>query len=232
MARGKARSGIVEVPVAEPLGPAASRARAVEIATILLRHGAPLAALVVLRSSVHTYLLLALFDLGVGYAGHQLRQHGETTTRHALESASTLTERALAWLQLPMMMALAGTLFIFTAMLFLLPFLAAFLWSPLVAAVKADAVAILASIAITSIAGARQFDRVMSTKDAGTRAFLGAAERGAKQAIMLLALFLLMAGHALGYAGPRIGLWVLATLFTAILCAVDIGWKPRWLRVG
>lgn len=231
MAR-KARSGIVEATPAEPLAPAEPPARAIEVATILLRHGAPLAALVLLHSSVHTYLLLALFDLGVGYAGHQLRQHGETTTRHALESASTPTERAVAWLQLPMMMAFAGILFIFTAMLFLLPFLAAFLWTPLVAAVKADAIAILASIAVTSIAGARQFDRAMATTDAGTHAFLSAADRGAKQAILMLALFLMMAGYALGYAGPRIGLWVLATLFTAILCAVDLGWKPRWLRSG
>ena len=229
MARGKARSGIVDGSPAEPIALAEPRGRAIEVATILLRHGAPLAVLVLLHSSVHTYLLLALFDLGVGYAGHQLRQHGETTTRHALETASTLPERALAWLQLPMLMALAGILFIFTAMLFLLPFLAAFLWAPMVAAVKADAAAILASIAITSIAGARQFDRVMAATDAGTRAFQSAADRGAKQALMMLALFLLMAGYALGYAGPRIGLWVLATLFTAILCAVDLGWKPRWL---
>ena len=113
------------------------RTRAIHVATVLLRHGAPLAALVVLRSSVHTYLLLVLFDLGVGYAGQQLRNQA-ASTREALAAAATGTERLLAWLQLPMLMAFAGLLFVFTAMLFLLPFLAAFLWDPLAAAILSD----------------------------------------------------------------------------------------------
>ena len=41
---------------------------------------------------------------------------------------------------------------------------------------------------------------------------------------------LLAAACALAFTGPRIGLWLLATLFTAILCAVDLGWKPRRAR--
>jgi len=227
MARGKARSGIVETPADKPAMPVPPRERAIQIATVLLRHGAPLAALVVLHSSVHTYLLLVLFDLGVGYAGQQLR-HQAATTRHALDAAETVTERAIAWAQLPMMMAFAGLLFLFTAMLFLLPFLAAFLWTPLAAAVKADAAMIFASIAITSIAGARQLDQVMAASDATTRGFRSAADRGAKQVLTMLALFLGMAPYAL-VAGPNIGVWLLATVFTALLCTVDLGWKPRWL---
>ncbi len=229
MARRKARKRDVDAPALEPAVAVTSRQRASAVAIVLLRHGAPLAALIVLHSSVHTYLLLTLFDLGVGYAGHQLR-HRAATTRHALDAAVTRTERALAWLQLPMLMAFAGLLFIFSAMLFLLPFLAAFLWAPLVASVKADALPMLASIAVTSIAGARQLDQAMAASDAGAPAFRGAAERGAKRALMMLALFLSMAACALAFTGPRIGLWLLATLFTAILCAVDLGWKPRRVR--
>lgn len=228
MARRKARN-LVDAEAPAATRDAAAPPSATQVATVLLRHGAPLAALVVLRSSVHTYLLLALFDLGVGYAGHQLRHHA-ATTRHALEAAETATERAMAWLQLPMLMALAGLLFILTAILFLLPFLAAFLWTPLVAAVKADALAILASIAVTSIAGACQLDHAMTAAEAGTPAFRGSADRGANRALAMLALFLMMAACALAFTGPRIGLWLLATLFTAILCAVDLGWKPRRAR--
>lgn len=226
MARRKRSKRHVDAPTLEVAAPLAARGRAIQVATVLLRHGAPLAALVALRSSVHTYLLLALFDLGVGYAGHQLRDK-PASTRRALDAAETTTERAIAWLQLPMMMAFAGLLFMFTALLFLLPFLAAFLWTPLVAAVKADAAAIFASAAVTSIAGARQFDQAMAAADAGSPAVLGAAGRAAHQALMMLALFLMMAAYALAFAGPRLGLWLLATLFTAILCAVDLGWKPR-----
>lgn len=228
MARKKKRNRDADAPAIEAVVPIGSRERALHVATVLLRHGAPLAALVVLRSSVHTYLLLVLFDLGVGYAGQQLRDK-PASTRHALQAAETRTERAFAWLQLPMMMALAGLLFVFTAMLFLLPFLAAFLWKPLAAAVKADAAMIFASIAITSIAGARQFDQAMAAGDAATSGFRSAADRGAKQALMMLALFLGMAPYAL-FAGPNVGVWLLATVFTAILCAVDLGWKPRGFR--
>jgi hypothetical protein len=232
MARGKARSrtrgGTIEAAPDTPVAPIPSRTRAFQVATALLRHGAPLAALVVLRSSVHTYLLLVLFDLGVGYAGQQLR-HRAATTPHALDAAETVIERALAWLQLPLLMAFAGLLFVFTAMLFLLPFLAAFLWTPLAAAVKHDAAMIFASVAITSVAGARQLDQAMAAGDAATPGFRSAADRGAKQALMMLALFLGMAPYAL-IAGPSIGVWLLATLFTALLCAVDLGWKPRRLR--
>lgn len=229
MARRKPRKQRVDARVAEMAAPAAPRVRAMQVAMVLLRHGAPLAALVVLRSSIHTYLLLALFDLGVGYAGHQLRDK-PAGTRHALETAETTTERAIAWLQLPMMMAFAGLLFIFTAMLFLLPFLAAFLWTPLVAAVKADAAVIFASAAVTSIAGARQFDHAVAASDSGSAAFRSAADRGAHQALMMLVLYLLVAAYALAFAGPRIGLWLLAGVFTAVLCAVDLGWKPRRAR--
>ena len=228
MARRKARN-LVDAEAPAATRDAAAPPSATQVATVLLRHGAPLAALVVLRSSVHTYLLLALFDLGVGYAGHQLRHHA-ATTRHALEAAETGTERAMAWLQLPMLMALAGLLFILTAMLFLLPFLAAFLWTPLVAAVKADAAVIFASAAVTSIAGARQFDHAVAASDSGSAAFRSAADRGAHQALMMLVLYLLVAAYALAFAGPRIGLWLLAGVFTAVLCAVDLGWKPRRAR--
>ena len=146
MARRRARRRRAQAHVIEPAAVHAAaaanppvdlpRTRAIHVATVLLRHGAPLAALVVLRSSVHTYLLLVLFDLGVGYAGQQLRNQA-ASTREALAAAATGTERLLAWLQLPMLMVFAGLLFVFTAMLFLLPFLAAFLWDPLAAAVKA-----------------------------------------------------------------------------------------------
>ena len=225
MARRKKRNRDMDAPAIEATVPIGSHERTIHVATVLLRHGAPLAALVVLRSSVHTYLLLVLFDLGVGYAGQQLRDK-PASTQHALQAAETRTERALAWLQLPMMMALAGLLFVFTAMLFLLPFLAAFLWKPLAAAVKADAGMMFASIAITSIAGARQFDQAMAADDSATSGFRSAADRGAKRALTLLALFLGMAPYAL-FAGPGMGVWLLAIAFTAILCAADLGWKPR-----
>ncbi|RYD14123.1 MAG: hypothetical protein EOP90_15045 [Lysobacteraceae bacterium] len=178
---------------------------------------------------MHTYLLLALFDLGVGYAGHQLRGK-PAGTRDALAAAHTPTERALAWLQLPMLMAFAGGLFVFTAMLFLLPFLAAFLWQPLAAAVKADAALIVASAAVTSIAGARQFDHALAGAGADARTYRLAGDRGARRALASLGLFLMLAGYALAFGRASVGLWVLATLFTAWLCAIDLEWKPRWQR--
>lgn len=229
--RKVAAAGLEAGPVAALAATVVSpRARALHVATVLLRHGAPLAALVVLRSSVHTYLLLVLFDLGVGYAGQQLRNQA-ASTRNALAAAETGTERMLAWLQLPMMMAFAGVLFVFTAMLALLPFLAAFLWEPMAAAVRADAGMILASMATTSIAGARQLDQAMAARAAASPGFRSAADRGARQALMRLGLFLGMAPYAL-FAGPTAGVWLLACVFTAILCAVDLGLKPRGRSVA
>jgi hypothetical protein len=229
MGRGKARRRERDVDAAESVPAVAPRRRLLEVALVLLRHAAPLASLIVFRGSVHTYLLLALFDLGVGYAGHQLRDK-PAGTRDALAAAHTRTERALAWFQLPMLMAFAGMLFVFTAMLFLLPFLAAFLWPPLAAAVKADVALIVASVAVTSIAGARQFDRALAAAGSDAPAYRLTGDRGARRALESLGLFLLLAGYALGFGGPSAGLWVLATLFTAWLCAIDLEWTPRWAR--
>lgn len=229
MGRGRSRRREADAKPLERVPAVVPRRRPLEVATVLLRHAAPLAALVVWHGSVHTYLVLALFDLGVGYAGHQLRDK-PAGTRAALAAAQTPTERALAWCQLPMLMAFAGVLFVFTAMLFLLPFLAAFLWPPLAAAVKADAALIIASVAVTSIAGARQFDHALAAAGSDARAYRLIGDRGARRALESLGLFLLLAGYALGFGGPSVGVWALATLFTAWLCAIDLEWTPRRLR--
>lgn len=229
MARRKPRRQERDANAVESVPAASKPRRPLEVATILLRHAAPLATLVVWHGSVHTYLMLALFDLGVGYAGHQLRDK-PAGTRDALAAAHTATERALARLQLPMLMAFAGALFVFTAMLFLLPFLAAFLWQPLAAAVKSDAAVIVASVAVTSVAGARQFDHARAAAGPDARAYRLEGDRGARRALESLGLFLLLAGYALGFGGPSVGVWVLATLFTAWLCATDLEWTPRRLR--
>ena len=208
-----------------PAPVASAGIRALRIALVVVRHTAPLVALVVLHSSVTTYLLLALFDLGVGYAGHQLR-HKAATTRHALESAETATERLFAYLQLPMMMALSGALFIATALLFLLPFL----WAPIVGALKTDATSMLASTLVMSVTGAWQLDKAMADAHADDPAFRVAADVGAKEALGLLGLFLLIAGHALSFGGAQRGMWFIAIAFSVALCAKDLGWRGARTR--
>lgn len=194
--------------------------RARRIALVIARHAAPLVALLVFDSSIDTYLLLVLFDLGVGYAGQQLR-HGTMTTRYALATAESLTERLLAWLQLPMMMALGGALFIGTALLLLFPWL----WPRLQEAWDVDSRTILACATAVSITAALQMDRAMAAADADSPASRARADHGAKTVLALFGLFLLVALYAvaLGGDGNR-GMWLLAVVFAAVHSTVDLGW--------
>ena len=76
------------------------------IAWTVLRHAAPLLLLLVSPETVVPYLVMALFDLGVGYAGQQLR-HPAAASAHAHDCAETAVERLFANAQLPMLLLLS-----------------------------------------------------------------------------------------------------------------------------
>ena len=76
-----------------------------------------------LGGSVLIYLLLTLYDLGLGYCNHQLRKHWPALTTDALAAAETASERLFARMQLPLIFAFGGLAFVATAALLLVPYL-------------------------------------------------------------------------------------------------------------
>lgn len=201
-----------------------SRAFALKIAASALRHLAPLLVTVITGASVLIYLMLGLFDLGLGYSNHQLRKHWPELTTNAVAAAETSSERLFAHLQLPLMFVFGGCAFIFTAALALTPFVMAF---DLIPKAWADLKASGGWLALTSIVMATlaSYSMHLEMHKLGEKwtSALPAAEKGAERTPMQLGLFTMISMYALALGGPGIGLWLAATVFAA----VQVWWDVR-----
>lgn len=193
-----------------------------QVAWTVARHAAPLLLLLVSPDSVVPYLLMALFDLGVGYAGQQLR-HPAAASAHARDCAETSTERLLAGAQLPMLMMLAGMLFVATVALPLLPWILSGKLEPWWPLLWAERGWMLLTALVTSWGAARQLDQVL--RKHGRKAY-GQGQARASDHLLLLAMFVMLAGYALSAIGPTWSVWLLALVLTVALCALDLGWRP------
>ena len=191
------------------------------IAWTVLRHAAPLLFLVS-PETVVPYLVMALFDLGVGYAGQQLR-HPAAASAHAHDCAETAVERLFASAQLPMLLLLSGILFVVTVALPMVPWMldgrVAAVWSVL----YDERGWLLLTALLTSWGAARQVDQVVRAR--GRKAYAPGQAR-ALDHLLVLGLFVLVAAYALAAIGPMWSVWLLALLLTVAQCALDLGWRP------
>lgn len=200
-----------------------SRARILQSMASIARHTAPLLVTLILDGSLLVYLMLALFDLGLGYSNHQLRKHWPGLTDHALLAAETATERLFARLQLPLMFVFGGFAFIGTVALALLPFVMAMdlgvsAWAEL----KADGGRLAAIAAVMAILASYSMHADMRSLGERWKLALPAAEKAADRTLMQLAMFMMIAIYALAIGGRGIGLWLLAAAFAAVQVWFDL----------
>ena len=198
-------------------------------AAICLRHLTPLLATAALGSSVLIYLLLTLYDLGLGYCNHQLRKHWPALTTDALAAAETASERLFARMQLPLIFAFGGLAFVATAALLLVPYLlitdqATAAWANL----EGDGGMLATSVFVMAILASYSMHADMRRLGNRWVKALPAAELGADRMLMQLALFVVIAFYGLAAsrlatAEPGIDLWLLALGFAV----AQIGFELR-----
>lgn len=197
-------------------------------AAICTRHLTPLAATAALDGSVLIYLLLTLYDLGLGYCNHQLRKHWPALTSDALAAAESATERLFARMQLPLLFAFGGLAFVGTAALLLLPYL---LMTDQTTAAWAEIGGndgmLATSIITMAILASYGMHAQMRQLGQRWRQVLPAAEVAADRTLMQLAMFVLITFYGLTVsrwvtADPDIGLWLLALGFSAAQIGFDL----------